>query len=37
MEIVNNTLETFNMIDNLEEINDIEDKIIFDFLNGRKF
>jgi len=37
MEIVNNTLETFNMIDNLEEVNDIEDKIIFDFGMEEKF
>lgn len=37
MEIVNNTLETFNMIDNLEEVNDIEDKIIYDFGIEEKF
>ena len=37
MEIIDTTIETFNMIDNLEEINDIEDKIIFDFGMEEKF
>tara|TARA_B110001452_G_scaffold85760_1_gene70092 strand:- start:6 stop:4607 length:4602 start_codon:yes stop_codon:yes gene_type:complete len=37
MEIVDNTLETFSMIDNLKEVNDIEDKIIYDFGLEEKF
>jgi hypothetical protein len=37
MEIIDTTLETFSMLDNLKEVNDIEDKIIFDFGMEEKF
>ena len=37
MEIIDTTLETFSMIDNLKEVVDIEDKIIYDFGIEEKF
>jgi hypothetical protein len=36
-ENIDNTLENFSTIDNLKEVNDIEDKIIFDFGMEEKF